>query len=176
MISLHNMLPFELTKDTPYLALSGELWSVFYEYFNRNWSCYKGFLLYQGTSKLGQYWSCSVTLSHRYVCKRATRFQRDCAIFIHTKCIFNSNFVKSHLHIINCLFVISFCKFVQSTAVILPYSVQIFKMIAQLKWMFRTNGVSQDLSVFLMDILNSTTPLLSINTDQLLQINKLNNP
>ena len=27
------MLPFELTKDTPYLALSGELWSVFYEYF-----------------------------------------------------------------------------------------------------------------------------------------------
>ena len=23
------MLPFELTKDTPYLALSGELWSVF---------------------------------------------------------------------------------------------------------------------------------------------------
>ena len=32
--------------STPYLALSGELWSVFYEYFNRNWSCYKGFLLY----------------------------------------------------------------------------------------------------------------------------------
>ena len=44
--TVHNMLPFELTKDTPYLALSGELWSVFYEYFNRNWSCYKGFLLY----------------------------------------------------------------------------------------------------------------------------------
>ena len=42
------MLPFELTKDTPYLALSGELWSVFYEYFNRNWPCYKGFLLYNG--------------------------------------------------------------------------------------------------------------------------------
>ena len=42
------MLPFELTKDTPYLALSGELWSVFYEYFNRNWSCYKGFPLYVG--------------------------------------------------------------------------------------------------------------------------------
>ena len=43
------MLPFELTKDTPYLALSGELWSVFCEYFNRNWPCYKGFLLYIGT-------------------------------------------------------------------------------------------------------------------------------
>ena len=40
------MLTFELTKDTPYLALSGELWSVFCEYFNRNWPCYKGFLLY----------------------------------------------------------------------------------------------------------------------------------
>ena len=40
------MLPFELTKDTPYLALSGELWSVFYEYYNRNWLWYKGFLLY----------------------------------------------------------------------------------------------------------------------------------
>ena len=33
-------------KRPPYLALLGELWSVFYEYFNRNWSCYKGFLLY----------------------------------------------------------------------------------------------------------------------------------
>ena len=47
------MLPFELTKDTPYLALSGELWSVFYEYFNRNWSCYKGFLLYFGGTTVG---------------------------------------------------------------------------------------------------------------------------
>ena len=46
LISQHNMLPFELIKDTPYLALSGELWSVFYEYFNRNWSCDRGFLLY----------------------------------------------------------------------------------------------------------------------------------
>ena len=40
------MLSIELTKDTPYLAPSGELWSVFNEYFNINWSCYKGFLLY----------------------------------------------------------------------------------------------------------------------------------
>ena len=46
LISLQNMLPFELTKDTPYLALLGELWSVFCEYFNKNWPCYKGFLLY----------------------------------------------------------------------------------------------------------------------------------
>ena len=49
LISLHNMLPFELTKDTPYLALSGELWSVFFEYYNRNWPCYKGFLLYMNS-------------------------------------------------------------------------------------------------------------------------------
>ena len=48
------MLPFELTKDTPYLALSGELWSVFYEYFNRNWPCYKGFLLYQTSEQLSR--------------------------------------------------------------------------------------------------------------------------
>ena len=49
------MLPFELTKDTPYLALSGELWSVFYEYFNRNWTYYKGFLLYlQNESNLSE--------------------------------------------------------------------------------------------------------------------------
>ena len=46
------MLPFELTKDTPYLALSGELWSVFYDYFNRYWSCYKGFLLYLGMNEI----------------------------------------------------------------------------------------------------------------------------
>ena len=36
-------------KRHPYLALSGELWSVFYEYVNRNWSCYRGFLLYNIT-------------------------------------------------------------------------------------------------------------------------------
>ena len=48
------MLPFELTKDTPYLALSGELWSVFCEYFNRNWPCYKGFLLY-----MSPIWCCA---------------------------------------------------------------------------------------------------------------------
>ena len=54
------MLPFELTKDTPYLALSGELWSVFYEYFNRNWSCYKGFLLYSSNHDLNSVWGISM--------------------------------------------------------------------------------------------------------------------
>ena len=36
---------FELTKDTPYLALTGELWDVFCEYFDEKRSCYKGVLL-----------------------------------------------------------------------------------------------------------------------------------
>ena len=48
------MLPFELTKDTPYLALSGVLWSVFCEYFNINWPCYKGFLLYYDCNETKQ--------------------------------------------------------------------------------------------------------------------------
>ena len=46
-------IELNIDKSTQYVALwthkrhlSGELWSVFYEYFNRNWSCYKGFLLY----------------------------------------------------------------------------------------------------------------------------------
>ena len=41
------MLPFELTKDTPYLALSGELWSVFYEYFTEIDRVVKGFYCIQ---------------------------------------------------------------------------------------------------------------------------------
>ena len=45
-------------KRHPYLALSGELWSVFYEYFNRNWSCYKGFLLYMMSVLCSQYHAC----------------------------------------------------------------------------------------------------------------------
>ena len=30
----------ESTKDTPYLALTGELWGVLWEYFEKNWLCY----------------------------------------------------------------------------------------------------------------------------------------
>ena len=58
------MLPFELTKDTPYLALSGELWSVFYEYFNKNWPCYKGFLLYIPSHLGWRLWDSGLCLSH----------------------------------------------------------------------------------------------------------------
>ena len=31
---------FEHTKDTPYLALVGELWDVFYEDFEEHWPHY----------------------------------------------------------------------------------------------------------------------------------------
>ena len=58
------MLPFELTKDTPYLALSGELWSVFCEYFNRNWPCYKGFLLYDMVQKVMLLFPVPVTVQY----------------------------------------------------------------------------------------------------------------
>ena len=37
---------FELTKKPPYLALTGELLSVFYKYFGVRWPCYKESLLY----------------------------------------------------------------------------------------------------------------------------------
>ena len=62
------MLPFELTKDTPYLALLGELWSVFCEYFNRNWPCYKGFLLYYLYGWGAYIESTNCSLFHRTIC------------------------------------------------------------------------------------------------------------
>ena len=34
------------TKDTPYLALTGELWGVFWEYVWENWQRYNGTALY----------------------------------------------------------------------------------------------------------------------------------
>ena len=34
------------TKDTPYLALTGELWGVFCEYLWENWPRYNGTALY----------------------------------------------------------------------------------------------------------------------------------
>ena len=37
---------FESTKDTPYLALTGELWGVYCEEFEENWPCYNSAALY----------------------------------------------------------------------------------------------------------------------------------
>ena len=34
------------TKDTPYLALAGELWGVFCEYLGEKWPRYNGTALY----------------------------------------------------------------------------------------------------------------------------------
>ena len=45
---------FESTKDTPFFALTGELWGVFSEYFGENLSRYKGTTLY---------WLCMINMS-----------------------------------------------------------------------------------------------------------------
>ena len=37
---------FKLTTDTPYHALMGELWGVYYENFEENWLCYNNTTLY----------------------------------------------------------------------------------------------------------------------------------
>ena len=37
---------FEHTKDTPYFALTGEIWGVFCEDFEENWPRYNGTALY----------------------------------------------------------------------------------------------------------------------------------
>ena len=37
---------FRFTKDTPYLFLTGELWSVYCEEFGVNWPRYNGTALY----------------------------------------------------------------------------------------------------------------------------------
>ena len=37
-----------IKKDTPYLALTGELWGVFCEDFGENWPRYNGTALYVG--------------------------------------------------------------------------------------------------------------------------------
>ena len=37
-----NLITIELTKDNPYLPLTGELWVVFCEDLGENWPRYKG--------------------------------------------------------------------------------------------------------------------------------------
>ena len=43
MTSIEYRSAYELTKDTPYLALTGKLWSFLYEYFEEKLLCYKEF-------------------------------------------------------------------------------------------------------------------------------------
>ena len=46
---------FKLITDTPYLALAGELWGVYYDKFEENWPRYNGTALYQEHIIVGHY-------------------------------------------------------------------------------------------------------------------------
>ena len=39
-----------ITRDTPYLALTGELWDVYCASLGENWSCYNGTALHSETN------------------------------------------------------------------------------------------------------------------------------
>ena len=42
MTAVEHKSDFDVTKDTPYLALTGELWGVCCEDLGENWSSYNG--------------------------------------------------------------------------------------------------------------------------------------
>ena len=70
---------FKHTTDTPYLALTGELWGVHYENFEENWPRYNGTALYSAN-----YCRCSLPLvSHHFsnsrfeMCFPRHRLQRE---------------------------------------------------------------------------------------------------
>ena len=42
MTATEGKSDFELKTDTPYLALLGKLWGVYYEKFKENWLHYNG--------------------------------------------------------------------------------------------------------------------------------------
>ena len=46
MTAAEHVSDFNLTTDTPHLALTGELWGVYCEDFVENWPCYIGTALY----------------------------------------------------------------------------------------------------------------------------------
>ena len=46
MTMVEHKSNIRLTKDTPYLALKGELWDIFYENFGENLPCFNGTALY----------------------------------------------------------------------------------------------------------------------------------
>ena len=66
---------------------------------------------------------------------------------IRSKLILKSDLVKSCLPIIYLSVIQSFWNFTQSTAMILPCSVQNFKKFQRLKWMLWTNKISRNLSL-----------------------------
>ena len=50
MTATERKSDFKLTKHTPYLALTGQLWSVFYKNSEANWLRYNGTALYLNPS------------------------------------------------------------------------------------------------------------------------------
>ena len=46
MTEAQHKSDFELTKDTPYLTPTGELWGVYCEDLEENWQRYNGTTLY----------------------------------------------------------------------------------------------------------------------------------
>ena len=46
MTAVEQKSDTELTRDTPYLALTGELWGVYCEDLGENWPRYNGTALY----------------------------------------------------------------------------------------------------------------------------------
>ena len=42
MIAVEHKVDFKHTTDTPYLALTSELWDVYCEYLEENWPRYNG--------------------------------------------------------------------------------------------------------------------------------------
>ena len=85
---------FEVTKDTPYLSLTGELWGVFYEDLLENRLCYTGTTLYCYAQRCRQ--SVYAIVTHRVwlgnqchalivYCNSSTPFWNMSTIFINRK-------------------------------------------------------------------------------------------
>ena len=54
MTATEHKSHFKLTATTPYLALTGEPWGVYYENFEENWPRYNGTRLYLVIASLSQ--------------------------------------------------------------------------------------------------------------------------
>ena len=54
-----------LTKDTPYLALAGELWDVYCDEFSEYWSRYNGIALYYDKYILCVWWELKFMLAEK---------------------------------------------------------------------------------------------------------------
>ena len=64
MTATQGKLYFKLTTETPYLALTGKLWGVYYDKFEETWPLYNGTALYYWWfgSTLSNHWSNVITI------------------------------------------------------------------------------------------------------------------